>query len=435
MTMQKIIKRRKKLLIVIPILFLFLSIGLLYTIEPKYKSSISVLVQKEKTLNPFIFYEMAVNINTENRVQSFNEIIYSRSTIEKLIDSLNLGNDVQSELEKQELVNNIRENIETRSPTSDSFEITYYDTDPVRARDGVELLSNHFIETRLKLENKRNEETVNYFENKVAELEEVVNSKRNQQENINDQIKEPAVDRNRLQTNLQDIENQQVQLDWRIIEEENRLKILEEFLNQESRDFSADPLYKLQLSEIPLGQELGKLLDKHDQMRQRYTDRYPELGDLQSQIREVANRIYPAIESNLSNLQSQRETLAVKRDSIVSDLEESFIAERQENDQESDFSIYQDLYNEMKVKLEQAHITRGLNNKGEEQYMVIDPPYVPQSPTSPDHALIVTGGFFLGILFAGIAVAIIEALDTTVRSEEDLKLKKPVIAYLKDGKV
>lgn len=434
MKMQKIVKRRKGLLTVIPILFVTLSIGALYVIEAQYESSISVLVQKDKNLNPLNFYEMAVNINTEDQIKSFNEIIYSRSTIEKLIDSLSLDNDVESELEKQELVEEVRENIKTRSPTSDSFEITYYDTDPVRARDGVELLSNHFIETRLRLESTRNEETVKYFENKVAELEEVVNRQRNQIENSNEQLKGGTVDQEVLQSNLQSIEDQQVQLDWRIIQEENKLRIIEDFLNQNSDNFSAKPLYSLQLSEIPLGQELGKLLDKYDELRQRYTDNYPELSSLQSQIREVVKRIHPALESNLSNLKNQRTTLTDKRDSVVNDLEKSIIAERQKNSQQSDFSIYRDLYDEMKVKLEQAHITRELNNKGKEQYVVIDPPYVPQKPTSPDHALVVTGGFFLGIIFAGIAVAIVEVLDTTVRKEKDLKLKKPVIAYLKDGR-
>lgn len=434
MKMQKIVKRRKGLLTFIPVLFISLSIGALYIIEPQYESSIAVLVQKEKTLNPFIFNEMAVNIVSQDRVKSFNEIIYSRSTIEKLIDSLSLDDGVKSELEKQELVEEVRENIKTESPTSDSFEITYYDADPVRARDGVKLLSNHFMETRLKLESKRNAETVKYFENKVAELEDIVNKQRSQLVDTNEQTEEVPIDQEVLQSNLQSIENQQIQLDWRVIQEENKLRILEEFLNQDNGDFSIKPLYKLQLSEIPLGQELGELLDRYDVLRQRYTDNYPELSDLQTRILETANRIYPAIESNLSNLETQQVALKEKRESLINDLEKSFIAERQKNSQQSDFSIYQDLYDEMKVKLEQAHITRDVGDQGKEQYMILDPPYVPQRPTSPDHALVVTGGFFLGLLFAGIAVAIAEAFDTRIRREEDLRLKKPVIAYLKDGK-
>lgn len=79
-------KRRKMLLISIPILFTAISIGATFFIPQEYMSSTSILVQKDETLNPLLMYEMAVSTVSDDRLQSFNEIIYSRTTMEMLID-------------------------------------------------------------------------------------------------------------------------------------------------------------------------------------------------------------------------------------------------------------------------------------------------------------------------------------------------------------
>ncbi len=90
-------KRRLLLLILSPILFVIAALLAIYFIEPKYQSSTTILVQKDEMLNPLVMYEIAVNIADEDRIQSLNEIIYSRSTIEILIDSLNLDSKVKNE--------------------------------------------------------------------------------------------------------------------------------------------------------------------------------------------------------------------------------------------------------------------------------------------------------------------------------------------------
>lgn len=432
---RHVVNRRKRLLIITPLFFVLLSIGALYVIEPKYESSISILVQKEETLNPLILYEMAVNIASEDRLKSFNEIIYSRSTMELLIDSLDLDREIETELQKQELVDILRKNISTSARASDSFEIIYYDTDPVRARDGVALLANHFIQTRLRLENKRNKETVEFFENKIAELEKMVDSQRNQiVSTTTEQLKDQPVDRGALQNKLQGIDGQLDQVEWRIIQEEDKLKILQDFLDNDSKDFSLQPLYRLSLADIPLGNQLGELLSNYDELKQKFTESYPRMRELRSQVREMARRIPPAIESNLSNLKRQKEDLKDQRVAVINDIEKSFIASQQSNSQQSNFSIYQQLYSDMKVKLEQARITREIGDKASEQFVVLDPPYIAEEPTSPNNQLVIGLGLFLGVVFGMLFMGIAEALDTTVRTEEDLEYTKPVIAYLTDGK-
>lgn len=432
---KRVVKRRRKLLLFTPIFFGLLSYGALHLIEPKYESSTSILVQKEETLNPLMLYEMAVNVASEDRLQSFNEIIYSRSTIEKLIDSLGMDQDIKSELEKQALVDQVRKNITTSLRASDSFKITYFDTDPVRARDGVALLANHFIQTRLRLENRRNNESVEFFEAKINELEGIVDAQRDRLVNTTtERLKELPVDQTALQTRLQNIDMQLDQLEWKIILEESKLDNLEDFLRQDPQDFSVQTLYKVPLEEIPFGDKMADLLGEYDQLRQRYTDNYPEVRSLRIQILEVAKRIPPAIESRLSNLKRQQRDLSSQRASVINDMEKIFVAVQRNNSQQSNYTIYQELYNDMKVKLEQARMTRDIGDEASEQFVVLDSPYVPKEPTSPNNRLVIAMGLFLGIVLGGMFMGIAEVLDTTIRTDEDLEFEKPIIAYLTDGR-
>ncbi len=432
--LRSALKRRRALLIITPILFVGISIAALFMIEPKYMSATSILVQKEETLNPLVLYEMAVSIASEDRLKSFNEIIYSRSTMELLIDSLALDTDIVSELDKQALILTLRKNIGTSSRASDSFEINYYDTDPVRARDGVALLANHFISTRLQLENRRNNETVDFFSDKLDELGKVVEQQRNQAVNVSaNRMRESPVDADAMQLRLQGIDTQMGANDWGIYQEEQKLAVVNDYLSKAAQAGSVSILYRLPLDETPFGAELSGLLKEHDDLRQQFTDTYPQVRAVSDRIHQTAKRIPPAIEAGLLRLKLQKNTLSSQRSRVINDMERSYVAVQRANTQQSDFSIYEALYNEMKVKLEQARMTRDIGTRGAEQFVVLDPPFVPQKPSSPKKSLILGLGLALGLVVGIVISSVAEALDSTVRAEEDLKYDKPIIAYLPNG--
>lgn len=431
---RQAVKRRKKLLIITPGFFLLLSIGALMLIEPKFMSSTSILVQKEETLNPLVLYQMAVNLASEDRLQSFNEIVYSRSTMMMLIDSLRLDEEVKTESQKQMLVSRIRQNVGTNSRSSNSFEISYRDTDPIRARDAVELLANHFIKTRLTIENRRNNETVDFFSEKLDELESIVDQQRDQIESTTTNLmRELPLNSDALQSRLQELEKEFESLEWVIYQEEHKLEIVKEYQNKANEEGRVQVLYKLPLNETPYGEELASLLKEHDELRQQFTASYPRMKAITVQISDVVNRIPSSIESKLQNMNVQKEELIRQREQLMNDMERSFIVNQRNSNHQSDFSIYQQLYNEMKVKLEQARMTRDIGDKANEQFIVLDAPYIPEKPSSPNKKLILSVGLLLGIVIGVILSAVAEAMDTTIRTEIDLEYDKPIIAYLTDG--
>lgn len=427
-------KRRRLLLILSPILFVIAALVAIYYIEPKYESTTTILVQKDEMLNPLIMYEIAVNIAEEDRIQSLNEIIYSRSTIQVLIDSLKLDSEVKSEADKQELIVNTQKNIGTQLKASDAFEISYYDSNPIRARNGAEFLANHFINTKLRMESRRHEETVNFFSNKLAELESIVESQRNQAVSItSDRMRNMPSNSEALQERLQMLNGQLDTIEWQLLQEEEKLATVRSFQNESDVNQGINYLFRLPLAEMQFGEELILLLNEYDNLRQQFTESYPRLRGLAEQIKQVADRIPPTLTTKIQRLNSQKQDLNLQKQRVVGDMQQYFVATQRASSQQSDFSIYEGLQADMRVKLEQAKMTRDIGMQAADQFIVLDEAIVPEKPVSPNKPLILGIGLLLGVVMGIVASAVAEVMDTTLRDEADMPFDKPIIAYITSG--
>lgn len=437
--LKRVLRRRKLLLIVTPVLFLVLSYVALQFIEPKYNSMVSILVDNEEIFNPSVIYDMRGDNrppSTAEQAQNFDNIVFSRTTMEMLIDSLGLEDSIQTITDRRRLVSNLRKKIGTELTVTDSYEITFTDTDPLMAKEGARLLGNHFLETRLRHQRRKNDETVEFFTAKINELETIVDQQREQVlSSTTERMKELPVESGAMQSRLTSIDTQIDELEWRIYQQENHIRVVEQFLNQSSENFNVQLLYRLPLEEIPYGGELSSLLSEFDELNQQFTESYPRLRTLRNQIREVSRRIPAALEGNISNTRQQVNELRNQRETVIENMERAFVATQRTNNSQSNIEVYQDLYNDLKLKLEQARMAQDISEQGSEKLMIIDEAVVAEEPSSPNPTLILGAGFFLGLILGGFCIGIAEALDNTIRSEEDLFFNKPIIAYLADERL
>lgn len=437
---KRMLRRRKALLIITPLLFLGLSIAMINFITPKYESSATILVQNDETLSPALLYQMDFELEprqnsaTTSELEAFESFILSRSTIEKLIDVLELET-TPDESGKRQLVNALRSQITTAQSSSDSYEISFEDTDPVRAKNAVEFLADEYITMKTTLDFRRADETVAFFTQRLSELEDIIDQQRGEMVNSTSaQIKALPVNTQALQRRLEDVNTQIDNIDWQVYQLEGQESYLTEFLDQAETNFSVSPLYRLPLTEIPYGEELTELLDEYDVMSDSYTESYPQLRQLRSRIVEVVRRIPGTIESTKARLSNQRLELVNQRNQVINNMERSYVAEQQNTTRQSSFSVYQELYNDMKVKLEQAQFTSQLSEKSLSKYAILDAPQIADAPSSPNRNLLIAAGLILGLFMGGLMGIVAELLDNTVRSEKDFLIDKPVIAYLSDGR-
>jgi len=431
---RAVLKRRIWILILVPVLAVSISIAAILLIQPKYESSISILVQKEETLNPLVLYEMAVTMASEDRLKSFNEIIYSRTTIQLLIDSLGLDEELEEMSQMQAFVEAIRSDISTRFRSSDSFDITFQHTDPVIAQKGVQLLADHFIQTRLRLENSRNEQAVLFFEQKEKEFEEIVaQQQRSFLATTTERMKALPVDASAIQSRLEEIEIELRELNWQSIELNEEITSVGLYLT-DSPEKPVSGLYSLQLAGYPFDEDLSLSLDAFRTAQNQFTETHPSYKLAKASLLDLVSKIPPVLEQRMRETDRQILDLDEERKVLLASLELAVVSAETESGARSEVDVYRSLLDEMRVKLEQARITRDLGRQAVDQFVVLDEPILPEEPTSPNRRLLLLIGGVLGLFLAGLGVGIAEFTDSTLRHPQDLEeFEQPILAFLQEG--
>jgi succinoglycan biosynthesis transport protein ExoP len=430
-----IYRRRKKYLFLPILVITALSVLGAFMMSNKYESSTTILVQRDEILNPLISYQMAITMASEDRLRTFNEIISSHTTLKKLKDSL-FANEVQGEpVDEQAAIDLLRTKIKTERRGSDSFRISFTDKDAVRAQAAVAMLADDFIHTILSVEGQRNEQAVKFFQEKLDELRvKYESSQRVVLSALKLRMDVMPKDSKDRYAQVDAIEKQIADFDAKMQMYKEKLDELKMFPAALETENGQQTMYDLQRAAIPFADDLKALLLKYDDIKRRYKGPYPEVLRIESQLSDLLVRIQKAIENEIKKQEPTRMDLEQRRARLVEELKESSISQRLDQDVETDYDIYKKLYDEMKVKLEQAITSRDLGKTAANQFMIIDPPLVPTQPTSPNRPMVILGGLFVGIFLGCVSVIVRELLDTTIRSPRDIEVySKPVVAFITQG--
>jgi succinoglycan biosynthesis transport protein ExoP len=429
---RSVTRRRWKLLVFSSLIVIIISIVGAYTLPRQYVSTTQILVQRDEILNPLVTYTMGVVLASEDRLRTFNEIIFSRKMSQVLIDTLGLLQSMNSVAERDALLKTVQHNIEIDRRGSDSFTISYSDTDPVRAQRAAALIAEFFIKTNTEVENRRNDLSVQFFEQKLAEYREKYEASQKVFVSILQQrVDSLPTQANSLYPQLDDVNRKIADIDKRVHSYQQALALLRNVSDPLDTPKGKQALFDLQREDLPYAADLRGLVGKFDDLARRYTLKYPDVERLEEQIVQLLDRIRASLESELPGQQEQRWQLEEKRARIVDGLKSSSVIQKTDEDKESNYTMYRRLYDEMKVKLEQARTTSDLGKRGASQYIILDPAIVPTQPTKPNRVLLIAGGFGLGLLIGVLSVIAMELFDTTVRAPVDIeRYHKPIIAFI-----
>lgn len=438
---KNILRRRWKLFL-FPLLLAAIVGGVAaYTMPRKYESSTTILVRVDQTLNPVTGWDLSMAL--DDQMRNFNEIVRSRPFIQALIDSLGMGSADASEADRSALLAEVGGNISATRLGSDSFVLTYSDADPLRAQKAAQTLAHLFIQTKLRFELQRNLATVRYFEKKVAEYRAGLEiSARTLVSAMKDNLDEGSPANRTAYFQAEDLDRASRRLGERIREHEDALAILTTLPGVFRANRGAmraetgkQPLLELQRSEIPFAGDLRSLLTQYDDISRRYTGNYPDVQKLEDQIINLLERMRKSVESELYRMEAQLNDSERKRYEIIGGLQRSNVSQRMNVDKESNYEMTRKLYDDAMMKLEQARVQQEVTSQGANQFILLDPAYLPLYPSKPNRSLIVAGSLIAGGILGILAMALMELLDTTVRSPKDLDLyNKPIIALLPEGR-
>jgi uncharacterized protein involved in exopolysaccharide biosynthesis len=194
------------------------------------------------------------------------------------------------------------------------------------------------------------------------------------------------------------------------------------------------PILQLERQELPNVDELRSLFAKYEEASRRYTPEYPDVLKLEDEIGVLLERMKVSIESALNQAQKKRWDLEKSRTQVIEELKKTSISSRVNQDKESNYESALKLYLDLKFKLDQARVAEAVGSEGANQFIILDPAYLPTRPTKPNRTMIAGGGIIAGLLLGIISAVIVELLDTTVRGPRQIEVyQKPIIALLPDG--
>lgn len=433
--------RRRWMAIMIPLMLVtgVCVVGVFF-LPQRFESSTTIMVRPDQTLGPLSGYDRTILF--EEQLRNFNEIIFSRTTLQRLADSLGIHQPSTSEVEKLQQISVLKEGISTSRLSPDIFSIGFTDANPKKAKRGAEVLATIFIGTKVDVENRQNALAVEFYEGKLAKYgEELGNRVQSIVSVLKERVDELPFESRSLYEKMNDTEKELARLD-------SRLRILREALPGIDRiialaatdetvlrqERGRDQLIKIQRLDLPSISSLNELLQRYEELSQKYTPSHPEIVKLKSQIVEQLRTIRVDLGLTITEAKSRKSELENRRMTIVEELKKSSTATKMSREEESRYEISRKLYDEMVLKLEQAKLAAEVANRGVNQYIILDPAYEPVRPSKPNKIPIVAGGFAAGLALGFLFAFIREILDTTIRHPRDIEIyRRPIVALLPDA--
>lgn len=442
--------RKKYFLLPALIVFFTASIGSFFL--PKYySSSVIVLVQEEKIINPLVpqpTYVSAGPLNLVEQLKTLTEQILNYPQLIMVVKELGLDKKVTNPLELEKLIFSIRKKTDVRLRSPEVFEIMYEDKDPWLSQQLVNTLVKSFIAYNAKKQEILALTGVNFAESQAEiyrqKLEESEKALYEYKKRFPLQTPGKETDLNiSLLINYQtSLTNTQLALQ----ETEEKLKDLKNQLTGQKPVMLSDELLnsnpiinslnkqlqdaQLQLDNLmqndPAAAQILDLELRIDDLRRRLGEETERVVD--SQTPQTAPLFYKQLEQKHTDLKMTVDDLR-KREEELKKLVAGYevrISSLPEQDQIyaqllRDSRVNNNIYEMLRLKVEENRLNAvEIKQKGT-RYEIIEEGRLPLKPSKPQKLVISIVALFLGILTGLGCVFLIELGDHSFRNVEDAR--------------
>jgi polysaccharide biosynthesis transport protein len=431
-------------------------------IWPKtYEASSTLMIDKSELANPLIQGGRDTN-NEEMQIHEqmlvhVRSTITSRSLIERVTKKLGLNEPIKK---IQKNINVIAGGLGQR-PDPDLFTITYRGRDPKTVMNFVDTLEKEFIDVSAGLQRSEVIGTYNFIDEQLS----VYKKKLDDSDKTIREFRErhPEVipqNENTMATRIVNYQTDQINTTIRLKELQRKQENLQKQLSGEKE------LTTAYISGD--GSQANRLNDLNNQLMlllTKYTEDYPEVIRVRSEIEEIQkqlsqpaktnrdnagnsagtetktlNPVYRQIKDELAKTDTEIESLKARLDELMNQQgeERSMLGQMPKEQEEwsklqRDRSAYQKVYDDLLQKRETARVSKDLESTNKTPgFHVVDPPIVPRFPVIPDRIMLILIGILLGIA-AGVGSAIgLDFLDPSFKNEDAVRdvLRLPVLATI-----
>jgi polysaccharide chain length determinant protein (PEP-CTERM system associated) len=410
----------------------------------QYEADARVFIDANAYLTPAL-KDIAVNGSFQDELDLLQQMLLSRPNIERVIAKTDLQLEAATPTQTERLVERLEQRIKVVAQARNIFTITFRDTDRQLAADVVKAMLASFIESKAGDNKEEIDRATAFVDGQIAQYEGQLRDA----EQRRAAFKRKYIDLlpgdggvNRLEQARTDVQN----------------------LSGKLEDAHARrALIAAQLAGTPatMGSEGGgggpssalrEAEDRLHQLRQIYTDAYPEVISqkrLVQQLRASSEGSDPVLRSRVvpNPVYQEFRLRLVETDSEIASLERQVLTARAERDRlatiakgvpeleaqytnlNRDYDIVRKNYDELVSRREGMRISEAAQRKASNIKMVIlDPPAVPRVPVAPNRILLAIGVLVAGLGAGFGSIAAMMALDQSFHTMVDLRaMGLPVI--------
>ena len=290
------VARKRCLFLAVFILITTISIFYSYTAPKIFTASATILVEKDKIINPLVQNNTknTSNQTPEEGLATIRELILSRSRLTQVVKKLDLDLNIKAPLELEMLINRIRDATQIEITGKNLYRITYEGSNPETVQNIVNTICHLFIEENLGTTRGHAQDAFAFISAQLEiykkKLEESESSLRAfKEENLGqlpgeegDNLKKSEACQNLLneaERELQEARLQKSLLEEQIAAEQPLVPV-----------FSSSVSNSLENQLIQLKLKLSFLMNK-------YTDKYPDVISTKAQIETIERQLMEEAEN------------------------------------------------------------------------------------------------------------------------------------------
>lgn len=466
LTMQDyagILKRRFWLILMLAILLLGVGMGASYIVPPQYVSQTLVIIEQQKV--PEDYVKPVVNEDLGERLASMKEQILSRSRIEPIVERFNLFSGknmtMDDRIELTQKAIGIKP-IPSARGGMPGFFINFRAQDAHTAQQVCGEIESLFATENLSAREQSAVGTTDFLKQQLSDAKKNLDDQDAklaafQQKNLGRLPEQESSNSNTLQA----LSTQLDAATQTVSRAQQNVTFLEAMVSQQEHEpAGAEPGTPPVVDERRT--QLKELIAQKQQLEALYTPEHPDvvavnrkIADLQAQIART-----PVLPSPVASTQTKaadspqlvqlKAQLRGAQQSLTSSKQEQSGIEQQIRMYESriesrplveeeykqvtrDHDTALQFYNSLLTKMNESSMATALEHRQQgEQFRVMDPPNLPDSPTFPNRMVFSGGGFAAGLFLGLVIAALLEYRDTALRNEMDVYAftKLPTLAVI-----
>ncbi|MEQ6341900.1 MAG: Wzz/FepE/Etk N-terminal domain-containing protein [Gammaproteobacteria bacterium] len=427
--------RHRWLVLLVAWLVCFVGWVVVYKMPDQYKASARVYVDTQSILKPLLS-GLTVQTDIEQQIALMTRTLLSRPNLEKVARMTDLDLQGKEPEQMEGLLAALGKNITMEGTGRENlYTISYVNSDPQLAKKVVQSLLTIFVESSLG-ESRRDSDSAQHFidkqiadyERRLVEAEEKVKEFKRKNVGMMPARGEGYYDSMQTEMGLLN----QAQLELR--EAENRRNELKRQIEDEDPSDTATFSPPPTASTSAIDARIEALRSKMDSMLLQYTERHPDIietkriiAELQKQKQDElkatsttkkgggassTNPVYAQMKIALNEADANVASLRVRVGEYsrrVNQLKgmvniipqvETELAQLNR-----DYEVNKQNYDTLLARRESAKMSQEVGQNADDvKFRVIDPPYVPSTPSAPNRpllmSLVLLGGLVGGLVFA-----------------------------------